>query len=419
MKALRDIIVGIVMFGVQSVYAAPALDQTTLNHFNADLKTMFSRGEQKAKEYIVNSINETIQGNKNLVDNQWVRIRITSWGTPSISGLSNAPGLFVDSNGKLTAKIPSSGGWGVKIPNVNIEKVDYAYVWPFGSIPVGYSYFVTTLALTNIKLEQGLRITGSDNGSIDIDSVSDPNFNIGLSITGPNIDGLEKLVYVNISNSLSDLLLENFAPQAYFLDDRLLPDFAAGLKRAANRSITPIGGTVTYPITPFTPDLEGIIKTIDRKVRYHNMLDGIVHEVYVDKASQNSWAEAYRPNSFWQALFLLDPNGGSGKYGQAPTTDDSAIWTGTYLAALAYRYSVMRDAETLGFVSHVLTGIEALYAAHSDSSGQPTGLLARSAASAASTMAKTAANSASDNACIWASSSGVISTTRHYHIKYL
>ncbi|MDC3379040.1 hypothetical protein OAX78_02000 [Planctomycetota bacterium] len=108
-----------------------------------------------------------------------------------------------------------------------------------------------------------------------------------------------------------------------------------------------------------------IMVNIDRKLRRDNQPHGMILHAYMDTPATDSWEDAYSA-------------GGPGNPGTVVAYDaggDSAIFTGQYLAAQAFRYAAKGDSETLDNVGHTLGGIGKLL----DVNGA-TGLLARNAA---------------------------------------
>lgn len=107
------------------------------------------------------------------------------------------------------------------------------------------------------------------------------------------------------------------------------------------------------------------VLNIEKKIRKHNLINGILIVPELDKADDTSWNEAYGPNGV----------GNKGKVVSVHHFGDAAIWSGTYLASQAFRYSVMKDSEALASVKNSLNGIENLLGVNGF-----TGLLSRAAA---------------------------------------
>ncbi len=118
--------------------------------------------------------------------------------------------------------------------------------------------------------------------------------------------------------------------------------------------------------TPF----EEIAINVDQKIRDDHMPDGLVHRLEMDtRVDVEPWDVAYL-------------NGGPGNTGNPVAYDghsDSAIHTGYYLAAQAFRYASTGDPQALDNVLWTLRGVGALFDINGGS-----GLMARSAAPASS-----------------------------------
>ncbi len=375
MKKLASTFICILLLGPLSTRAAPTVDQASMDIYNAGLQALFTKGNSQLKQQMISKIDQALNDHKKLKENDWFIITISSWGTPEFPGFETSPGIIVDNIGGLIIKTPLTGSWGVTIPNVKIKIETYITIsWPFHwRFKIGERNVYTTLGIKDITLEQGLRITGEDSGKIDVDNVSEPNFNFNVSIAGSSFNGsdeLENIANINISSALYDLFLASLGPLGTSID--YYPLEPKALMHAANHPLTPVGGAAEpYDVTPFDPNLEAIVMNIDDKIIEKNMPNGIVYEVFSDVAAYDSWEEAFKPGGV----------GSTGTHDRSLTTDDSAIWTGTYLAALAYRYKVKGDQTSKSYVAKALKGIEALFAVH-----QYTGLLARSAAPLNSTV---------------------------------
>jgi len=375
MKIFVSTLFCLLLLGPLSSSAAPTLDQASMDIYNTGLQALFTKGYPQLKQQMISEIDATLNDHKVLKETNWLRITISSWGAPEFPGFDASPGIIVDNYGDLTIKAPLTGSWGVTIPNVKIKIETYITItWPFRwRIKIGERYVYVTLGMKDIALEQGLRITGEDNGKIDVDNVSEPDFNFNVVIAGSSFNGsdeLKNIANINISSALYDLFLASLGPLGTHID--YYPLEPEELMHAANHPLTPVGGAAEpYDVTPVNPDLEAIVMSIDDKIIGKNMPNGVVYEVFSDVAAYDSWEDAFKPGGA----------GSPGSHDLSLTTDDSAIWTGTYLAALAYRYKVMGDQTSKSYVAKALKGIEALFAVH-----QYTGLLARSAAPLDSTV---------------------------------
>ncbi len=371
MKKLCDILFCLALLGPVTVSAVPTIDQASLNVYNADLQTLFTKVSPDLKKKIRNSIVTSLNG-KMLVDENALEIKINSVGRVDILGLNYAPGLDARRDEGINFRVPYAGSWGIRASNVQIKSTPYKcallpnFKCKWVQLEPSFSTYVT-IAITDIRIQAGMRITGADNGKIDVDRPTPINASFKVAITGPTVLGLgnalEKLVNVEVSTSLDDVVNPLGS-----LHRIIYPIPRGALGGLANHPLTQYGGSLPgpYPITPSSPvELEATILNLDDKIIKENMPNGLIYEVFSDEISETSWKEAFAPGG----------KGSPGTHNLSLTTADSAIWTGTYLAALAYRYKVMRDEKSKRYVKKALKGIEAIFAINNN-----TGLLARFAA---------------------------------------
>jgi len=370
------------LFVPLSVSAAPTLDQASLNAFNEELQVNFTKGralnEQKIKDATFNFIKKL--SGKVFVNDTFHKAYITPFGTGAIStsGFGVAPGVILAPDQTMVFRIPKVSNWGVK------ASLDLA-IDNYGPIPdpkwynplntkwgrINTTHIPLSLEISDINITLGVRVTGYNDGHIAIDNIMPPVLGPVTIYAGLNLDplGLRDIIK-NQLDTVAAPIYDAALAAVGTLESLNIVDVNKLLPPAIG-DIPSVGGTVSYPVTPFDPDLEGIIMNIDDKIIDQNMPFGIIYEVKSNTPTYDSWEDAYRPGSCAKASGCGSPD----PTGEPITTDDSAIWTGSYLAALAYRYSVLKDQKSLDYVKKALGGIEMLFAVNGN-----TGLLARSAA---------------------------------------
>jgi len=338
--------------------AAPTLDQPSLDAYNLEIKNLLRRGYDRFFAEIESAVIDGINENRILDKGDYGKIKISEYRLTKLVGFNNAPGLSVGTDGGLVVEIPSTGSWEIKVKL--IVKFQSKLVQFETSAWIG---------LRNIKIQQKLRISGEDSGKVDISNVERPQVTY------------EPFVDINtdvgkIRTALGDLVNKKLTKKL----QAKLDEAYASLQSVESQSLLPVGGTIHYNATPYDPNLEAVIMHIDDKIQRQNMVNGnasIVYRIYCDADSEGSWQESYQygaPDS------MCWPNGKPGDGGVPTGYNDTAIWTGSYLASLAYRFKVKKD--NINQIDKTLRGIEALFAAYANNPNFPNslGLMARTAA---------------------------------------
>jgi len=374
MKKLISALFGLSLLITLNVDAVPAFDQASIDKHNADFQTLFNKVSPQLQQSIRNSIDQTLNGNRLLYHETLgldrFTVRVESWDTPQLNGLGTAPGFTLRDDGGFTIRAPATGSWGISIPNIHIRiqhehKVCSGFPWPNCTwIELGQTHHYISLALNDLTLQTGMRITGEVSGKINIDNVNEPTVSYSASLSGPTFLGDNVLLGLfdpGFKIKIKNIVFNPGSSINYMVSDKVIQ----GLGKLAVHPLTPVGGSVHYIYNPLTYNLEETISNIDDKIFEVNMPHGLVYEVISDTPVNDSWMEAFSPGG----------SGSPGTHSLSLATADSAIWTGHYLAALAYRYKVKQDSQSLAYVDKALKGIEILFAANGN-----TGLLARFAA---------------------------------------
>ena len=142
--------------------------------------------------------------------------------------------------------------------------------------------------------------------------------------------------------------------------DTLTPQLAAlqglpGDMPGAGSALLTDSGTAT----PF----QELVDNVEAKMEAVHLPHGMIVMVETDAPSSASWLDDYKNGGAGLSGNVTNPHGDFG---------DSAIWTGHYLSAQAFRYRETGSAQALANVKHVLSGLRAALEIYGN-----TGLLAR------------------------------------------
>lgn len=380
MKGLAGSLACVLYLAIFDVHAVPVVEPVSIGLYRENIQATLSKSYPAIEQALVTKVNQSIADNALLYNKYGIYARIVSWDSPVLSHFDSAPGVFAASDGGLIFRVPASGGYSISVPNI---RVSVAFLWWNYNTEVNFS-------LSNIHLQFGFRITATDGGKLNIDHSSAPKIAVSGVVHGPSTG------FSTVDNALSDLVNNKIANYINQSDYRIYPSIFAYLQNGTEYSsldlnqqlakletdtLMPIGGGIAadYPITPYSPDLEATVLNIDAKIIEKNMgnhydsvcdcdvPNGIVYEVYSDTDSDSSWQLAFSPLG----------SGSPGSHTAPITTDDAAIWTGTYLAAASFRYHVQRyqsnqKHDSLILVDTLLSGIEKLFQVYGN-----TGRLAR------------------------------------------
>jgi len=355
-------LLNLLLLATVSVGAAPAFDQASIDKYNAEFQALFDKVSAPMQQALIASVSQTLDGSRELLrqtaGDERITANIVSWNTPQISGMNIAPGFALRDDGGFRVRVPATGAWGISIPNILVRITHEHCVrylpWKCAWVTDAVTPQYVTLTLSNLALQTGMRITGEPSGKINIDNIEEPAASYTVSLAGPTFPGssvLTGLFDTGFGVKIKKIVFSTDSSISYVVPDKVI----GGLANLATHPLTPVGGSVHYTYDPLAYDLEATISNIDDKISISDTAP-----------TQESWELAFSPNG---------GTGSPGTHGKALSTADSAIWTGHYLAALAYRYKVKQDAKSLAYVDKVLKGIETLFAANGN-----TGLLARFAA---------------------------------------
>ncbi|MBT4761334.1 MAG: hypothetical protein HOO06_06520 [Bdellovibrionaceae bacterium] len=120
--------------------------------------------------------------------------------------------------------------------------------------------------------------------------------------------------------------------------------------------------------------IDEFIRLIDRKMYKEHSPYGILAKTVYKNSHDGKWLE-----DFYTHPENYNPGPVVGFNGY----NDSAIWTGNYLASQSFRYMVTKSPESIKAIEHILSGLEMLLAVNGN-----TGLLSRAAAPADSIFGK-------------------------------
>jgi len=360
------------------VAAVPIVDPAAVSLYSANIQATLNKSYPAIEQNLVDNINQALDENAILYDRYGIKATIVDWDKPLISNLNTAPGIGAASDGGLIFRIPATGGYSAKISNV---KVKVSFYW--------WSYYTRfDISLSNIHMQFGFRMSATDSGKINIDNTSAPKISVASLLHGSltGIAVVDKAIINLVDNRIATYLNNsNYAlfPSIFALlqngSEYADIDLNTQLAELETDTLMPIGGVVSgggYPITANSQNLEATVINIDQKILDSNMgkhhdndcdcdlPNGIVYEVYSDVDSDTSWQQAFAPGG----------SGSAGNHSAPVTTDDAAIWTGTYLAAAAFRYHALRNQAfknqaSLELVDTVLSGIEKLFQVY-DNSGR-------------------------------------------------
>jgi hypothetical protein len=328
--------------------ASPAAAQTATDEFNRDMRNVWST--------LRPGLQRVIEGE---VRNQLVGLSKTS-GALTVSvrnyrgmrfSVQSAPGLSQLGPDRVGFRVPETGSWGFEIEATVKAKLRLGFLRPSFSIPI-------KLKVDRIKMES----------MATFDVTTDPLRPTFAQVGSPAIDFRVRL---RSRRRFTNALLSLLSPLANRLVHRLLNDALTG-------ALPTLAGLQGFPgpvpadgapplvdsgvATPF----EDVARNVDAKILANHLPQGTIHNTRMDVADMSSWLDAYR-------------NGGLGNAGRVTShasAGDSAIWTGHFLAAQAFRYaSSNSDPVALAGVKKSLAGIGKLFEVNGD-----TGLLARDAA---------------------------------------
>ncbi|MBL4846182.1 MAG: hypothetical protein JKY65_11695 [Planctomycetes bacterium] len=331
---------------------APASVGVPLDVFNREIQTLW---DGVRPQIVMPSLNDLLatqlQGKKYSSGAIEVELRNVRLGPAT--NMNVAPGLLRLDTKQLEIRAPVQGKWALVLEADIRVQLSVGSLTPAIDLPV-------TIAIEDLWLSV----------AADLDD-SDPTRPVLQRAGAPQLDFTVRFDSTNsIVQQLTGALNQPvnwIAQQAVTLGlNSIMPQLSSiqGIPG-------PIPGDGAAPLvdsgrnTPF----EEVVKNIDLKLHVDNMPHGTVMVAAMDTADTETWLDAYRQGGPGNTGAVIDYHSGG----------DSAIWTGHFLAAQAFRYSVTQDSLALDSIGHSLKGIGALLDVNGGS-----GLLARVAAPEAS-----------------------------------
>jgi hypothetical protein len=272
--------------------------------------------------------------------------------------LDEPPGFTHIATDRLGLAVPLRGEWAVRVDADVRVKTKVLFARPTFKFPI-------TVIVHGISLRgEALLDDTTDPDRPALRSVAPPTVRFDLDLRS---SGLFRSLLFRLLSPIADHLAHKF------LDDALRT-MAPNLQNLAGLpGPVPGDGAALYTDSGTPTELPTVVLNVDRKVRRDHMPHGSIVEAHMDTPASDTWAQAYGP-------------GGPGNAGQV--TDyfgwgDSAIWTGHYLAAEAFRWHETQDPDALDNVRFTVAGIGHLLDVNGGS-----GLLARCAAPASSVLGR-------------------------------
>lgn len=327
---------------------APASQGAPLDVFNQELQTVWDRLRPDVLAQLDRLVAAQLAGQRYGSGTISVEVRNARLDQARTQ-IGTAPGFLRMDTNRLELRAPLQGVWVLALACDLRVQLSVGSLSPAIDIPL-------TLVLEDANLSLTADIDDSDPTRPVLRQVGQPQLAFRLRIDS--------------SNALAQQLTSVLTQPANWLAQQAVAQVLASLapQLAGIQGIPgPIPGAGAPPLTDSgvaTP-FEEVALNVDLKVRAVNMPHGTVLRAWMDQPDANSWLAAYRA-------------GGSGNPGVVTDYEDggdSAIWTGHYLAAEAFRWAVTRDSLALDNIGHTLRGIGALLDVNGGS-----GLLARCAA---------------------------------------
>ncbi len=328
-------------------------------------------------------------------------LSIESVGPIEFTNFNVGPGIDFVSAQEMKIEIPHNEKWSILVP-ITIRT----------SLSGVSDTFNVDLSLNDFQISLGMELEAFDSGKVDFKRIDGPDLEFELDISSDNtlanavVDFLSPALdlavgsvaqgVVGVVDPLFFMAGSVVGPVAAHgelgdigqdqLDDLLEPA-RDEFQSLVTHPMDPLGGILTYEKTSPWPDLENIILNIDQKILHQNMRYGVVTEVDMDDVGASallSWKDAFsdggpgNPGQISEGSDEQCPEIGNINSGYL-RHQDAAVWTGTYLGALAHRYKVLPTSETKELLEHTLRAVEILFEVNdTDSSGKR--FLARAAA---------------------------------------
>jgi hypothetical protein len=327
---------------------APASVGVPLDTFNAEVQTLWDGIRPTIVEPAINDLLATqLQGKK--YQSGSIEVELRNARLAQATDMTVAPGLTQLDTKKIELRAPVRNRWKIVIEADIRVQLSVGSLSPAIDLPI-------TIAIEDLWL--GVEATLDD---------SDPTRPVLSRAGQPQIDFTARF---DSSNSLVQQLTSVLNQPVNWIAQQAINIGLSSImpQLSSIQGIPgPIPGDGAAPLvdsgrnTPF----EEVVNNVDLKIRQHNQPHGTIVVAAMDTPDNETWLNGFR-------------KGGPGNPGTVTgyhSGGDSAIWTGHYLAAEAFRYSVTQDPLALDALGHTLKGIGALL----DVNGG-TGLLARVAA---------------------------------------
>jgi len=337
---MKQMILLFIFFSTFNLYAA---DVKVLND---EIKSLFKDLRPTLQKRISNELNAQVS--KALLENKDKKFKVLSTKIVK-NNVLNYPLKFykIDDTGFVIGT-PEENPWALSIH----ARVQYE------------GKFLNTkknikIRIKNMSFKLNLDWSIDKNRKITIHKhyVTDNNLETSIGASNPLLSGTLKFAKIfvdkKIKKTFNDALKKGVAKIASSLTFN-----------EALRVSTP--DNLKYPVDNHdTNDLLTTILNIENKIVKYNLEYGQIVGNRFTEDDRSSWNEAFGPE-------------GSGQKGEVEAVTgfgDAGIWSGTYLASQAFRFSVMKDNDSLNSVKRALGGVENLLGVNGF-----TGLLSRAAA---------------------------------------
>jgi hypothetical protein len=265
--------------------------------------------------------------------------------------LAAAPGFREVATDRLTLALPEQGGWSAR---VSAEvRVEYDWALPLGN---PRHTFPVRIEVDDLGVLASADLDPRDPDRPSVRAVQRPAPRFRLSLDSP-------LLFHDTLLALLEPFVQRTAEDA--IDDALAQAMPALTAAQGLPGPVPGDGAPPYADSGAPTPFREVVRGIDAKIARDHVRFGLVMRAGMDSPAAGSWLAAYGP-------------GGAGNTGSVVRSfgyGDSAIWTGHWLAAQAFRHAVTGEPEALANVRSSLEGIGRLI----DLNGG-TGLPARAAA---------------------------------------
>ena len=339
-----------------AIPAAPASQGVPLTVFNEELQRVWDALRPQIVGQLDALAASKLAGQR--YQSSAVEVEVRSVKLGSSTDMSVAPGLRRLDTQQVELRAPVQGEWEVALEADLRVQVNVGSLSPAIDLPV-------TIRLEDFSLEVLAELDDADPTRPELKRIGQPkvDFQLVLDSSNPLVAQLTGALTQPadwLAQQAIRLVLKSLLPQLSSI---------SGLPGAI-----PAEGAAPLVDSGVATPFEEVVENVELKLRQVNLPHGTILSALTDTAVNDTWLDAYR-------------QGGPGLQGNVVgygSGGDSAIWTGHYLAAEAFRYAVTQDPLALDAIGHVLKGIGALLDVNGGS-----GLLARNAAPLASDVGQT------------------------------